>query len=66
MIVMDLYKRGSGIIKKFPNVNTIEQAEQFINNYCSEYNVYIVAKEHCGDAHWNYLSDGTEIDYCFE
>lgn len=66
MILMDIYKRGVGTIKKFQPVNTYSEAEQALENYCKENNVHVIARERCGDAHWNYLSDGTEFDYCPE
>ena len=66
MILMDLYKRGIGIIEKFAPINNESEAKEFISNYCKEHNVSVVAIEKCGDARWNYLSDGSEIDYCWE
>ena len=66
MILIDLYQKGFGILKKFPSVNTEKEAKDFIESYCKNHNVHIVARERCGDAMWNYLSNGTEIDYCAE
>ena len=66
MIIIDLYKKGEGIIRKFPPVSTISEAEQVLKKYCLDNNVQIIAKEKCGDSHWNYLSDGTEFDYSVE
>lgn len=66
MILMDVYKRGTGVIKRFQPVNTISEAEQALEKYCQENNVQVIAKEKCGDSHWNYLSDGTEFDYSAE
>jgi len=66
MILMDLYQRGKGILETFPSVNTEKEAEEFISKYCEDHNVYVTARERCGDSHWNYLNDGTEIDYCKE
>lgn len=66
MILVDVYKKGMGVIKKLPSVNTYAEADRALENYCRENNVQVVAKEKCGDAHWNYLSDGTEFDYCPE
>ena len=66
MILMDLYQKGKGVIKKFDAVETQQQAEDFVKSYCTEHNLHVVAREYCGNAHWNYLSDGTEIDYCSE
>jgi hypothetical protein len=63
---MDIYKKGEGIIKKFPSVNTFSEAEQALEKYCQENNLRVVAREKCGDSRWNYLSDGTEFDYTLE
>lgn len=65
-ILIDLYKKGVGVIKTFPSVNSIKEAEDFVESYCKENNVTVTAREHCGETHWNYLSDGTEIDYCID
>ena len=64
MILIDLYKKGKGVIKTFNPVDTEKEAEDFIESYCKENNVTVTAREHFDGAHWNYLSDGTEIDYC--
>lgn len=66
MILMDLYKRGVGTIKKFQPVETIFEAEQALEKYCQDNNLHVIAKEKCGDSYWNYLSDGTEFDYSIE
>ena len=66
MIIMDVYKKGVGVIKKFPFVNNISEAKQTLEKYCSDNNVQVVAKEKCGDTYWNYLSDGTEFDFTIE
>jgi hypothetical protein len=66
MITMDVYKRGVGVIKKFPPVDTIQEAKQALEKYCQENNVQVIAKEKCGDSYWNYLSDGSEFDYTLE
>lgn len=66
MITIDIYKKGTGVIKKIAPVHNYSEAEQALEKYCRENNVQVVAKEKCGDAHWNYLSDGTEFDYCPE
>ena len=66
MVLIDLYKRGEGVIKKFPSVATETEAKQVIEKYCLENDVKVVGRERCGESHWNYLSDGTEIDYCIE
>lgn len=66
MILMDIYKKGVGTIKKLQPVETISEAEQALEKYCQDNNVRVIAKERCGDARWNYLSDGTEFDYCPE
>lgn len=67
MIVIDIYsKKECKIIKKLPSVNTFAEAEQALKKYCEENDVYIVAKEKCGDSYWNYLSNGTEFDYTLE
>ena len=68
MILMDLYQRGIGIINKFPPVAPIEEAEEFLQSYCKEKGLKIIGREYCplDHAHWNYLSDGTELDYCEE
>lgn len=63
-VTMDLYKRGEGVLNTFPDVKTEDEAKEFISNYCKEHSIKLVAREWCGDEHWNYLSDGTEIDYC--
>lgn len=66
MILIDVYKKGIGIIKKLPSVNTFSEAEQVLEKYCQENNVQVIAKERCGDSYWNYLSDGSEFDYSAE
>lgn len=66
MIIMDVYKRGIGVIKKFQPVNTFSEAEQVLEKYCQENNLQVVAREKCGDSRWNYLSDGSEFDYTLE
>ena len=66
MVLMDVYKKGVGVIKKFQSVNNFAEAEQALEKYCQENNVQVVAKEKCGDSRWNYLSDGTEFDYTLE
>lgn len=66
IILMDLYQKGVGVIQKFPPVDSIKEADEFIESYCKEHNVHVTAREYCGDSHWNYLSDGTEIDYCID
>lgn len=67
MIVMDIYSRKEcKVIKKLPSVNTFAEAEQTLKKYCEENDVYVVAKEKCGDSYWNYLSNGTEFDYTLE
>jgi hypothetical protein len=63
---MDVYKKGEGVIKKFPPVENIFEAEQALKKYCEDNNLQVVAKEKCGDSYWNYLSDGTEFDYTIE
>lgn len=66
MVLMDIYKRGVGVIKKFQPVNNFSEAKQALEQYCQQNNLSVIAKEKCGDAYWNYLSDGTEFDYCIE
>lgn len=67
MIVMDIYSRKEcKVIKKLPSVNTFAEAEQALKKYCEENDIYVVAKEKCGDSYWNYLSNGTEFDYTLE
>lgn len=66
MIIMDVYKKGVGVIKKFQPVNTFSEAEQALEKYCKNNNLRVVAKEKCGNSRWNYLSDGTEFDYTLE
>lgn len=66
MILMDLYKKGVGVINTFPPVATIDEAEQALQDYCKKNNVHVVAKEKCCDSYWNYLSDGTEFDYSYQ
>lgn len=67
MIVMDIYSRKEcKVIKKLPSVNTFAEAEQALKKYCEENDVYVIAKEKCGDSYWNYLSNGTEFDYTLE
>lgn len=66
MVVMDVYKKGVGVIEKFQPVNTIAEAEQVLGKYCQENNLTVIAKEKCGDSRWNYLSNGTEFDYTIE
>lgn len=66
MVLMDVYKRGEGVIKKFQPVNNFAEAEQALEKYCQENNLQVVAKEKCGSSRWNYLSDGTEFDYTLE
>lgn len=66
MIIMDVYKKGVGVIKKLQPVNTFSEAEQALEKYCQENNLQVIAKEKCGDSYWNYLSDGSEFDYTLE
>ena len=66
MVIMDVYKRGVGVIKKLQPVNTFSEAEQALEKYCQDNNLRVIAKEKCGDSRWNYLSDGTEFDYTLE
>lgn len=66
MIIMDIYKKGIGVIKKLQPVNTISEAEKTLEKYCQDNNLRVIAKEKCGDSYWNYLSDGTEFDYSYE
>lgn len=66
MILMGIYKRGEGTIKKFPSVNTISEAKQALEKYCLDNNVRVVARERFDTSYWNYLSDGTEFDYTIE
>lgn len=66
MIIMDVYKKGVGVIKKFQPVNTFSEAEQALEKYCKNNNLRVIAKEKCGNSRWNYLSDGTEFDYTLE
>ena len=66
MIKIELYKRGKGVLKTFPSLSDTFDAKAFIKNYCESNNIEVVAIEHCGDSYWNYLSDGTEIDYSIE
>ena len=63
---MDLYKRGVGVIKKFPPVENTFEAEQVLKKYCEDNDLQVVVKEKCGNSYWNYLSDGTEFDYTIE
>ena len=65
MIKIELYKRGKGVLKTFPSLN-ISDVKAFIKNYCESNNVEVVAIETCDNSYWNYLSDGTEIDYSIE
>lgn len=67
MIIIDVYSRTEcKVIKKLPSVNTVVEAEQALKQYCQDNNVHVVAREHCGDSYWNYLSDKTEFDYSLE
>ena len=66
MIKIELYKRGKGVLKTFPSLDSISEVKAFIENYCKDNNVKVVAKEKCGESYWNYLSDGSEIDYTIE
>jgi hypothetical protein len=66
MILMGIYKRGEGTIKKFSPVNTISEAKQVLEKYCLDNNVRVVARERFDTSYWNYLSDGTEFDYTIE
>ena len=66
MVLIDIYKKGVGVIKKFAPVNTVSEAEQVLEKYCLDNNIQVIAKEKCGDSYWNYLSDGTEFDYTIE
>lgn len=64
---MDIYSRKEcKVIKKLPSVNTFAEAEQALKKYLEENDIYVVAKEKCGDSYWNYLSNGTEFDYTLE
>ncbi len=60
---IDLYKRGVGVIETFSPVNSESEAIAFIDKWCQENGHHIVAREYFGDEHWNYLEDGSEIDY---
>lgn len=66
MVLMDVYKRGVGVIKKFQPVSSFQEAEQALEQYCQQNNLSVIAKEKCGNSRWNYLSDGTEFDYTLE
>ena len=64
MYLIELYQRGKGTLAKFPSVSSLNEAKEFVEKYCHDNNIHVTARERCGDATWNYLSDGTEIDYC--
>lgn len=66
MIKIELYKRGKGVLKTFPSLSDSSEAKAFIKNYCESNNIEVVAIETCDNSYWNYLSDGTEIDYSIE
>lgn len=63
---MGLYKKGVGVLQTFPPVKSEREAKDFIKKYCEEHNVKVMCRERFYTEHWNYLSDGTEIDYCIE
>lgn len=63
MILMELYSKEKGTLKKFPSVNTVSEARAFIGQYCKDNGVKVIATERCDTSYWNYLSDKTEIDY---
>lgn len=66
MVIMDHYKRGEGIIEKFPSFTTVKEARDFMNQWCEKNNHRIVAHEWNDTTVWNYLEDGSEIDYTIE
>lgn len=66
MIIMDIYKKGTGIVKTFKPVNTFPEVKQTLYKYCKENNLLVVAKERYGDAYCYYLSDGTGFVYTIE
>lgn len=66
MYIADVYKSGVGTIKKIGKFQTLQEVQTALQNYCEENNVHVRATERCDTATWNYLSDGTEFDYCLE
>ena len=65
-VYIDHYKRGQGTIQKFNNLSSKREAENFIEKWCKENNHHIVSKEWCDNSYWNYLEDGSEIDFTIE
>ena len=66
VVYIDHYKRGQGVIQKFDNLSSRQEALDFIDKWCEENNHQIVAKENCDTTCWNYLEDGSEIDFTIE
>lgn len=65
-VYIDHYKRGQGVIETFDTLSSKEEAEKFVKEWCEKNNHRIVAKEYCGNDYWNYLEDGSEIDFSIE
>ena len=66
VIKIGLYKMGIGDLEKFPNVSSRSEARKVVTEYCAKHGLKLVGVEYCLDSCWNYLSDGTEIDWCIQ
>jgi len=66
VVYIDHYKRGQGVIQKFDKLHSKKEAEEFVQKWCADNNHQIVAKEWCDTSYWNYLEDGSEIDFTIE
>lgn len=66
MYIADVYRKGVGVIQPLGPFSTEEEVLAAMDEWCKNHNVHVVAREKCGLARWNYLSDGTEFDYCLE
>jgi hypothetical protein len=66
VITIDLYRRGFGVLERFPSVSSQAEARRFVREYCAKRGLRITSVEICMDSCWNYLSDGTEIDWCIQ
>lgn len=65
-VYIDHYKRGQGVIEKFDKLSSQKEAEEFVQKWCADNGHHIIAKEHCDTSYWNYLEDGSEIDFTIE
>ena len=66
IIYLDHYLRGKGVIEKFDTFSSLDDLKVFMNNWLKEHNLTIVSKEYVDNSYWNYLNDGSELDYTIE